>query len=39
LRLGDAVAISVLRDQSNNYVGEDFEGFTITNFDGTTVPV
>ena len=26
LRLGEAVAISVLRDQSNNYVGEDFEG-------------
>jgi hypothetical protein len=30
LRLGEAAAISVLRYQSNNYVGEDFEGFTIT---------
>jgi hypothetical protein len=39
LKLGKAVAISVLRDQSNNYVGEDFEGFTITQFDGTTVTV
>jgi membrane-associated phospholipid phosphatase len=39
LRLGEAVAISVLRDQSNNYVGEDFEGFTITKFDGTTITV
>jgi hypothetical protein len=33
------VAISVLRDQSNNYVGEDFEGFTISKFDGTTITV
>ena len=39
LRLGEAVAISLLRDQSNDYVGEDFEGFTITKFDGTTVIV
>jgi hypothetical protein len=39
LRLGEAVAISVLRDQRNNYVGEDFEGFTITKFDGTTITV
>jgi membrane-associated phospholipid phosphatase len=39
LKLGEAAAISVLRDQSNNYVGEDFEGFTITKFDGTTVTV
>jgi hypothetical protein len=29
--------ISVLRDQSNNYVGEDIEGITITSFDGTTI--
>jgi hypothetical protein len=28
-----------LQDQSNNYVGEDFDGFTITNFDGATVTV
>jgi hypothetical protein len=39
LRLGEAVALSVLRDQSNNYVGENFAGFTITTFDGTTVTV
>jgi hypothetical protein len=39
LRLGEAVAISLLRDQSNNYAGEDFEGFTITTFDGNTITV
>ncbi len=39
LRLGEAVAISVLRDQSNNYLGEDFEGFEITTFDGQTITV
>jgi membrane-associated phospholipid phosphatase len=39
LRLGEAAAIGVLRDQSNNYPGEDFEGFTITKFDGRTVTV
>ena len=39
MRLGEAVAISVLRDQSNNYVGENFDGFTITKFDGTTITV
>jgi hypothetical protein len=39
LRLGEAVAISLLRDQSQNYVGEDFEGFTITTFDGHTITV
>jgi hypothetical protein len=39
LRVGEAAAISVLNDQSNNYVGEDFEGFTITKFDGTTITV
>jgi hypothetical protein len=33
------VAISLLRDQSENYVGEDFEGFTITTFDGNTITV
>jgi hypothetical protein len=33
------VAVSVLRDQRNNYVGEDFEDFTITKFDGTTITV
>ena len=39
MRLGEAVALSVLRDQNNNYVGENFEGFIITKFDGTTVTV
>ena len=39
LKLGEAAAISLLRDQSNNYAGEDFDGFTITKFDGTTVTV
>jgi len=39
LLLGEAVALSVLRDQSNNYVGENFAGFTITKFDGTTITV
>jgi len=33
------VAISLLRDQSNNYAGEDFEGFNITKFDGTPLSV
>jgi membrane-associated phospholipid phosphatase len=39
LKLGEAVALSVLRDQSNNYFGENFAGFTITKFDGTTITV
>jgi hypothetical protein len=39
LRLREAAAISVLSDQSNDYVGEDFEGFTITKFDGNTITV
>jgi hypothetical protein len=39
LRLGEAVAISILRDQNNNHTGEDFEGFTITTFDGKTITV
>jgi hypothetical protein len=29
----------VLRDQSENYIGENFERFTITKFDGTPVNV
>jgi len=37
--LGEAAAISVLNDQSNTHVGEDFEDFTITKFDGTTITV
>ncbi len=39
LRLGEAVALSILRDQSENYAGEDFEGFTITTFDGDNMIV
>ena len=39
LALGEAVAIRLHRDQSDNYVGEDFEGFTIATFDGTTITV
>jgi membrane-associated phospholipid phosphatase len=39
LRLGEAAAISVLRDQSDIYSGEDFEGFTITTFDGMKITV
>ena len=35
LRLGEKVAISLLRDQHNNYTGEEnFKGFAITTFDG-----
>jgi membrane-associated phospholipid phosphatase len=39
LRLGEAVALSLLRDQGNNYAGENFEGFAITTFDGKTVEI
>jgi membrane-associated phospholipid phosphatase len=39
MRLGEAVAISILRDQSNNYAGEDFDGFTISKFDGTIIKI
>lgn len=39
LRLGEAAALNILRDQSNNYAGENFEGFEITTFDGQTIAV
>ena len=39
LRLGEAAALSVLRDQRNNYAGENFEGFEITTFDGENIIV
>jgi hypothetical protein len=39
LLLGEAAALSVLSDQSSDYLGENFTGFTITKFDGTTVTV
>lgn len=38
LLLGEAVAISVLRDQRNCY-NEAFSGLTFTRFDGTTVTI
>jgi hypothetical protein len=39
LKLGEAAALSVLRDQSGIYAGEDFEGFEITTFDGEAITV
>jgi hypothetical protein len=39
LLLGEAVALSILSDQSNNHPGEAFKEFTITKFGGTTVTV
>ena len=39
LMLGEAVAISILSDQRSVYAGEDFTGFKITKFDGTTMTV
>jgi membrane-associated phospholipid phosphatase len=38
LLLGEAVAISILKDQKGCY-NEQFNGFTVTKFDGTTVIV
>jgi len=38
LLLGEALAISVLRDQRPIY-NEPFSGFTFTKFDGTTITV
>ena len=38
LKLGEAIAINILRDQRTCY-NEDFGGFTFTKFDGTTVTV
>jgi hypothetical protein len=37
-RLGEAIAISVLRDQRGCY-NEDFDGFTFTTFDGEEILV
>ena len=37
--LGEALALSILSDQSNNYPGENFDGFTIEKFDGAKVSV
>ncbi len=38
LQLGEAIAISILRDQKETY-NESFGGFTFTKFDGTSVTV
>ena len=38
LKLGEAVALSILRDQRSTY-NETFGGFTLTKFDGTKVSV
>lgn len=38
LKLGEAIAISVLKDQKASY-NEKFTGFSLTKFDGTTITV
>jgi hypothetical protein len=38
LLLGEAVAISILRDQRRTF-NEPFDGFTFTKFDGTKITV
>jgi hypothetical protein len=38
LKLGEAVAISVLRDQKLTY-GETFNGYTLTRFNGQAITV
>jgi hypothetical protein len=38
LKLGEQIAISVLRDQRLTY-GEDFDGFTFTRFNGAKITV
>lgn len=38
LRLGEALAISILRDQKSCY-NEIFAGFSLTKFDGTTITI
>jgi hypothetical protein len=38
LKLGEALAISILKDQKRCY-NEQFDGFSLTKFDGTTVVV
>jgi hypothetical protein len=37
LKLGEAVAISILREQKPLYRRENFSGFTFTNFEGQTI--
>jgi hypothetical protein len=38
LKLGEAVAIGILQDYRETY-NEDFNGFTLTKFDGTTIKI
>ncbi|PZD97434.1 phosphoesterase [Paenibacillus sambharensis] len=38
LKLGEAVAIGILRDYQKTY-NESFNGFTLTKFDGTTITI
>ncbi len=38
LKLGEAIAIGILKDQKLSY-NESFSGFTLTKFDGTTVVI
>jgi PAP2 superfamily len=38
MKLGEKVAISMLQDYKKTY-NEDFEGFTLTKFDGTTITI
>jgi hypothetical protein len=38
IRLGEAIAISILRDQKDTYE-EPFDGLTIRKFDGTTIRI
>lgn len=38
LRLGEAIAINILKDQKPSY-NEQFGGFSLTKFDGTTITV
>jgi hypothetical protein len=38
LKLGEAVAIGILKDHKNAY-SENFGGFTLTKFDGATIKI
>jgi hypothetical protein len=38
LKLGELIAINILKDQKSTY-NEEFGGFTLTKFDGTTITV
>ncbi len=38
LKLGEAIAISIMREQKTCY-NEQFDGFSLTKFDGTNITV